>query len=148
MILATFHPCEHYAQICPAFTHTRTHNRAPAPSLFHVKARASLAISRQYCVRRSPVAPACIQSESFFPFLNEKWKKGAWLCECHSLHPLLVAWARSNLVGSETPALQNAIYCIINGWVSGCEHRPLKLVMIGRLIISSCDSILILFKVD
>lgn len=129
---------------CPR---THTHGRAP-PLPFSLE-RASRAIARQYCVRSGLVAPACIQWETFLPphSLMKSGKKRIWLCGCRSLHPLLVAWG-SNLVGWETPALQNTIYCIINGWVSSCEHRPLTQVMIGRLIISSCDSIVIPFSVD
>lgn len=60
-----------------------THAQPPPPSFTHTKARASRAISRQYCVRPGPAAPGSYSVRNFFsppppahpPFLNEKREK-------------------------------------------------------------------------
>lgn len=71
-------PCANYAPIYPGFTHTQNPILYPSLPPFYslIKARASRAISRQYCVRPIPAPTACIQSVSSPSFLNEKWRKG------------------------------------------------------------------------
>lgn len=91
-------------------------------SLSSTKARASRAISCQYCVRPypAPAAPACIQWQTFFfvsSFLNEKWRgERFWLCGCRSLHPLLVAWEGPKLwAGRPQPSKTRYTVLLIDG---------------------------------
>lgn len=109
-------------------TLSRPHTRArpSSPSLYaHVHARATRATSRQYCVRPAPPAPALC---NFFPpFLNDKFtEKGVCLCGCALSPPTSGGVRGSKLVGWRPRPLQNTIYCINNGRVSSCEHRPLN----------------------
>lgn len=119
--LETFHPCAHYAQLSLAFarTHARTAARPPfslALPFSHASARNSRNIS-QYCVRSNPLAPACIQWETFFHSLMKSWEKKGGLV-VSSLHPFLVAWEGPTL-WAERPQPSKTLYTVL--LMDGCQ---------------------------